>query len=115
MEWEDRLAEWREELALFDRLEGWIPLADAVERVGVSRSTLRNWYRSGQIRSRLADGPYGPQRLVHVDEVEARAARSPRLRNRAEDAIALEAKVVLLQHRVDQLELRLAALEGRDG
>ena len=42
----------------------------------------------------------------------ARAGKSPRLQRRAEREIGVEAQMVLLQRRVDQLELRLAALEG---
>lgn len=110
--WEERIDRWRTELELFDRLEGWVPLADAVERTGVSRSTLRNWYRNGQIRSRLEDGPYGPQRLVQVGEVTERAARSPRIAKQAAAQIGLEAEMALLRHRVDLLERRLDAVEG---
>jgi len=113
MTWEERLERWREELDLFDTLDGWVTLPEAAERVGVSRSALRTWYRSGQIRSRLVDGPHGPQRLVHVDEVARRAESSPRLRARTEREVALEAQVALLRHRLDQLEIRLRHLEGR--
>lgn len=109
--WEERIDRWRAELELFDRLEGWVPLADAVERTGVSRSSLRNWYRNGQIRSRLEDGPYGPQRLVQIDEVNERASRSPRIARHAAAQIGLEAEVALLRHRIDLLDRRLAALE----
>ncbi len=109
--WEERIEQWRAELELFDRLEGWVPLAEAVERIGVSRSTLRNWYRNGQIRSRLEDGPYGPQRLVQIDEVTDRAARSPRIAKQAAAQVGLEAEVALLRHRIDLLERRLSALE----
>ena len=111
--WEDRIDQWRAELELFDRLEGWVPLAEAVERTGVSRSTLRNWYRTGQIRSRLEDGPYGPQRLVQIDEVTARAGRSPRIARNAAAQVGLEAEVALLRHRLHLLERRLSALEAR--
>ena len=113
--WEKRLEQWRAELDLFDRLEGWVPLAEAVERTGVSRSTLRNWYRHGQVRSRLEDGPYGPQRLVQIDEVTERAARSPRIARHAAAQVGLEAEVALLRHRVDLLERRLSALEATSG
>ena len=114
MSWEDRLDQWRSELELFDQLHGWVPLNEASERTGVSRSALRSWYRGGQIRSRLIDGPHGPQRLVHIDEVAARADASPRIRNRTERSLALEAQVALLRHQVTELELRLAALENAD-
>lgn len=114
-DWEARLAAWREELELLARVDDttWVPLAEAQARVGVSRSALRSWYRNGEIASRLVDGPHGPQRLVPLDAVLARAERSARIRKRSEREISLEAQVALLRHRVDQLEIRLAALEGR--
>jgi hypothetical protein len=114
-DWEERLEHWRTELDLFAQLEDspWVPLARAEAETGVSRSALRSWYRNGEIPSRLVDGPNGPQRLVPLDAVVERAARSPRIQRRAEREIGLEAQVALLRHRVDQLELRLAALERR--
>ena len=113
MRWEERLDQWRSELALFEQLEGWVPLVEASERTGVSRSALRTWYRTGQVRSRLIDGPHGPQRLVNLAEVGARADASPRVRANAERELALEAQVTLLRHRVEELEIRLSAVEGR--
>ena len=110
--WEERIEQWRAELELFGRLEGWVPLAEACARTGVSRSTLRNWYRNRQIRSRLEDGPYGPQRLVQIDEVNERASRSPRIARHAAAQIGLEAEVALLRHRVDLLERRLYTIEA---
>lgn len=114
-EWEDRIDRWRDELRLYAELDDtrWVPLAEAEAEAGVSRSALRTWYRGGQIRSRLVDGPNGPQRLVPLDDVIERAERSPRIRKRAEREVSLEAQVALLRHRVDELELRLAALEKR--
>ncbi len=114
-EWEDRLSRWQDELRLFAQLEDtpWVSLAQAEAETGVSRSALRSWYRNGEIESRLVDGPNGPQRLVPLDAVVERAAQSPRIQRRAEREIGLEAQVTLLRHRIDQLELRLAALERR--
>jgi transposase len=114
-EWDERLDRWRTELELFAQLEEspWVPLARAEAESGVSRSALRSWYRNGEIPSRLVDGPNGPQRLVPLDAVLERAARSPRIQRRAEREVSLEAQVALLRHRIDQLELRLAALERR--
>jgi transposase len=114
-EWEERLERWWTELELFAQLEEspWVPLARAEAETGVSRSALRAWYRNGEIPSRLVDGPNGPQRLVPLDAVLDRAARSPRIQRRAEREVSLEAQVALLRHRVDQLELRLASLERR--
>jgi transposase len=114
-DWEERLDRWRTELELFAQLEEspWVPLARAEAETGVSRSALRAWYRNGEIPSRLVDGPNGPQRLVPLNAVLDRAARSPRIQRRAEREVSLEAQVALLRHRVDQLELRLASIERR--
>jgi transposase len=115
MTWEDRLDEWELELELAAQLEGsdWVTLEKAAAETGVSRAALRSWYRDGQIPSRLVDGPHGPQRLVPLAVVAERAEASPRLRRAAERRISDEAQLELLRHRVDQLELRLAALERR--
>lgn len=115
MEWEDRLDAWETELELAAQIEGsdWVTLERAAADTGVSRAALRTWYRTGQIPSRLADGPHGPQRLVPLAMVSARAEASPRLRRTAERRLADEAQLEILRHRVDQLELRLAALEKR--
>jgi len=115
MEWEDRLDTWELELELASQLEGsdWVTLERAAAETGVSRAALRNWYRTGQIPSRLVDGPHGPQRLVPLTPVATRAEASPRLRRSAQRQLDHEAQLEILRHRVDQLELRLAALESR--
>ena len=115
MDWEDRLDEFELELELAAQLEGsdWVTLDRAAAETGGLRAALRNWYRTGQIPSRLVDGPHGPQRLVPLGVVAERAEASPRLRHSAERRLADEAQLELLRHRVDQLELRLAALERR--
>src|SRR6266481_9437165 len=115
MDWEDRLDEWELKLHLTAQLEGsdWVTLERAAADTGVSRAALRSWYRTGQIPSRLVDGPHGPQRLVPLTLVAARAEASPRLRRTAERRLADQAQLEILRHRVDQLELRLAALESR--
>jgi hypothetical protein len=114
VEWEDRIDQWELELELTAQLEGsdWVTLERAAIATGASRAALRTWYRTGQIPSRLADGPHGPQRLVPLDPVAARAKASPRLRRSADRRLADQAQLEILSHRVDQLELRLAALEG---
>ncbi len=116
MDWEDRLDEWELEVDLAARLEGsdWVTLERAAAGTGASRAALRSWYRTGQIPSRLVDGPHGPQRLVPLAVVAARAEASPRLRRSAQRRLADEAQLEILRHRVDQLELRLAALERRE-
>jgi transposase len=115
MDWEDRLDEWELEIELSAQLEGsdWVPLDRAAAETGASRAVLRTWYRTGQIPSRLVDGPHGPQRLVPLALVAARAEASPRLRRTAERRLADQAELEILRHRIDQLELRLAALEQR--
>ena len=115
MDWEDRLDDWELELELAAQLEGsaWVTLERAAAETGASRAALRTWYRSGQIPSRLVDGPHGPQRLVPLAMVASRAEASPRLRRTAERRLADQAELEILRHRIDQLELRLAALEQR--
>jgi hypothetical protein len=115
MDWEDRLDEWELELQLTAQLDGseWVTLERAATETGVSRAALRSWYRTGQIASRLVDGPHGPQRLVPLDVVAARAEASPRLRKSVERRLGDEAQLEILRHRVDRLELRLAELERR--
>jgi len=115
VEWEDRLDAWELELELASQLEGsdWVTLDRAAAGTGASRAALRTWYRTGQIPSRLVDGPHGPQRLVPLALVAERAQASPRLRRSAERRLADQAELEILRHRVDQLELRLAALEQR--
>ena len=107
--------QWDAARALFAQLEGttWVPLARAEAETGVSRSALRSWYRSGDIPSRLVEGSNGPQRIVPLDAVVERAGRSPRIQRRAEREIGLEAQVALLRDRLEQVERRLAAIEGR--
>jgi transposase len=115
MDWEDRLDEWELELELSAQLEGsdWVTLDRAADQTGASRAALRTWYRTGQIPSRLVDGPHGPQRLVPLALVAARAEASPRLRHTAQRRLADQAELEILRHRLDQLELRLATLEQR--
>jgi hypothetical protein len=112
-DWDARLATWRDELELFAQLDGrsWVPVAVAESETGVSRSALRSWYRNREIPSRLIDGPNGPQRLVPLDAVIERAAKSPRLQRRAERELTLEAQVAVMHHRLNELEMRLAAME----
>jgi transposase len=116
MDWEDRLDEWEMELELSAQLDGseWVTLEKAAAETGVSRAALRTWYRTGQIPSRLVDGPHGPQRLVPLAVVAERAEASPRMRKTTERRLSDEAQLEILRHRIDQLELRLAALERRD-
>jgi hypothetical protein len=78
--------QWGREFAIERELAGlstdpeatWVSLAEAERRAGVSRSTLRAWYRTGQVASRLTPGPHGLQRLVPLEIVLDKASRSPR-------------------------------------
>jgi transposase len=115
--WDDRLDAWELELELTARLadSDWVTLERAAADIGASRAALRTWYRTGQIPSRLVDGPHGPQRLVPLSLAAARAEASPRLRRSTERRLADAAEMEILRHRIDQLELRLAAVEERLG
>lgn len=88
----------------------WVTLAEAEVEASVSRSALRSWYRAGEIESVVLDGPHGPQRLVPLDAVLARAERSPRLRRRADREASLENQVAMLLARVEDLEAQVADL-----
>ena len=106
LDWEQALEAWSAEP------EGtWVTLAEAERQAGVSNSALRSWYRSGQVPSRLVDGPHGVQRLVPLEAVVQRAAQSPRIQRRIAGAVGLEAEVALLRHRVEELEARIRRLE----
>ncbi len=113
MAWEDRLDDWELQLELTAQYEGseWVTLERAAAQTGVSRAALRTWYRSGVLPSRLVAGPHGPQRLVPLAQVAARAEASPRLRQAAARRLAEEAEVEMLRHRLEVLEARLAAIE----
>jgi transposase len=106
LDWESAVAAWSSEP------EGtWVTLGEAERRAGVSNSALRSWYRTGQVPSRLVDGPHGVQRLVPLDGVLARAAQSPRIQRRIAGAVGIEAEVALLRRQVEELETRLRRLE----
>jgi transposase len=90
----------------------WVRLAEAETASGVSRSALRAWFRSGELASRVVDGPHGPQRLVPLEAVMERARQSPRIQRKAARAVGVEAEVVELRQRVAELERRVAALEA---
>ena len=110
VEWEALLEEWSAELD-GDR---WITLAEAEVETGMSRSALRSWYRSGQIRSRMVDGPNGPQRLVPRDAVRLRAALAARRKPgvKLDDEVGrLSSEVERLTQELESLSTRLADLE----
>ena len=102
-EWDDLLAQ----LAVQPLEDGWVTLAEASGATGVALSTLRSWYRSGQVASRMVVGVHGPQRLVPLEAVVDRALRSARGRRQLEHSRSLEAEVAALRQRVEALERRL--------
>lgn len=107
LDWEKALDAWANEP------EGtWVTLAEAERQAGVSNSALRSWYRSGQVPSRLVDGPHGVQRLVPLEVVAERAAKSPRIQRRIAGAVGLEAEVAILRQQVADLTERVRRLEG---
>lgn len=87
--------------------EGWVTLAEAQSATGVSRSTLRSWYRRGDIPATMIVGVHGPQRLVRLDAVIERSLQSARARRQLEHARSLEAEVASLRQRVQALERHL--------
>jgi len=105
--WEEAVAAWSAEPG-----GNWVTLGKAERQVGVSKSALRSWYRTGQVPSRLVDGPHGVQRLVPLDAIIERAAGSPRIQRRLAGGVGLEAEVALLRRQVEELERRLRRLEA---
>jgi hypothetical protein len=87
--------------------DGWVTLEEASSAAGVSRSTLRSWYRTDQIPSRMVAGVHGPQRVVPLDAVIDRALRSSRVRRQLEHARSLQAEVEALHQRIEAIERHL--------
>ncbi len=115
--------------------EQWVPAAEAADTAGISLGTVRRWYQSGDLPSRLEDG----KRHVPLDEVMARATKAtPRpapsseptstdlvvqtalanmhdlanqLAEARERAGALDATVKHLQERLDEVRKRTTQLE----
>jgi transposase len=102
-EWDELL----ERLAGHELGEGWVGLPEASAAAGVSRSTLRSWYRSDKVASRMVPGVHGPERRVRMEEVLERASRSAQLARRLDEAGATQAVLADLLRRVAALEARL--------
>jgi hypothetical protein len=64
----------------------WVTPGDAAKEVGVSVTTIRDWYRSGAIESKT--GPSG--RIVDVDQVREQAMgfTAPRHKSGLQDRVA---------------------------
>jgi excisionase family DNA binding protein len=103
VDWDDLLGE----LANQPIEEGWVTLEEAAGATGVSRSTLRSWYRSGRIPARMIAGAHGPQRIVPLAAVLDRALASPRSRRQLEHARSFEAELEELRRRVETIERHL--------
>lgn len=101
----------------------WVNLSEAAAAAGVSRSTLRAWYRDGRLPSRLVPGPNGPMREVPLEPVLERARLGERLAaaaarpatapasddDRDAAVAALEAALLRAEARADRAELALRA------
>ena len=103
----DRWDRLLEDLASHPVEEGWVTLEEAVDATGVSRSTLRSWYRSGRIPSRMVAGIHGPQRIVPLAVVIDQVLTSPRARRQLEQARTLHAEVAELRQRLERIERHL--------
>jgi predicted site-specific integrase-resolvase len=102
-EWDSLL----EQLAGHELGDGWVSLSEAALASGVSLSTLRSWYRSGKVASRMVPGVHGPERRVRLDEVADRSSRSARLSRQWQATVATEAVLADLLARVAAIEARL--------
>ena len=96
----------------------WITLAEAADEAGVSRSTLRAWYRDGQVPSQLEPGPHGPQRTVPRELVLERALKArgrldhdPAPARRPDSVTTVEAILADAARREERLQARIAELE----
>ena len=87
--------------------EGWVTLEEAVAATGLSRSTLRSWYRTGRIPSRMVGGVHGPQRIVALSSVIDQALGSARSRRQLDHARSLQAEVEELRDRLARIERHL--------
>jgi transposase len=106
----DRWDRFLGDLASHPIEEGWVTLDEAVDATGVSRSTLRSWYRSGRIPSRMVAGAHGPQRIVPLSVVIDQALASPRSRRQLEQARTLQSEVDELRRRLERIERHLGLM-----
>jgi transposase-like protein len=107
VDWDDLLAKLEQQPAV----QGWVTLDEAAAASGVSRSTLRSWYRTDQIPSRMVPGLHGPRRLVPLDAVLDRTMRSSRLHRQLDAARAVDAELAELRRRLERVE-RLLGLDS---
>ncbi|HEV2368956.1 MAG TPA: hypothetical protein VGR90_03725 [Acidimicrobiales bacterium] len=107
----DRLLE---QLDAHEMGEGWVSLTEAAGAAGVSLSTLRSWYRTGQIRSGMVGGVHGPERRVFLEDVIDRSLRSKRLSRQLDQARSREDRIEDLARRVAAIEARLGLTPAGD-
>lgn len=103
VDWDGLLAQLAEQ----PQEEGWVTLEEASGATGVARSTLRSWYRSGQLPSRMVAGRFGPQRCVPLDAVLDRALRSRRIQRQLDQARSVQAEIDELRQRLARIERHL--------
>lgn len=104
----DELLERLDAAGAGDEADGeWVSLGEAASGGAVSVPTLRSWYRSGKIRSRMVLGPHGPERRVPMDDVIEQAQRSARLARRVDQERSADYLVSWLLRRVAALEAHL--------
>lgn len=103
----DRWDRLLSDLARHPAEEGWVTLDEAAQATGVSRSTLRSWYRAGRIPSRMVAGVHGPQRIVPLSLVVDQALASPRARRHLEAARTQQAEIDELRDRIERIERHL--------
>jgi transposase len=95
------------ELASAPVEEGWVTLEEAAGSTGVSKSTLRSWYRGNRIPSRMVAGVHGPQRVVPLDAVIGQALSSSRTRRQLEQVLDLRTEINELRQRLERVERHL--------
>jgi hypothetical protein len=100
--------EWDELVAAMEPPR-WATLAEAAAAAGVSKSTLRSWYRAGKLDSRMVPGPNGPQREVPLSTVLSLARVGERL---GKDAMDPAAAVAALEHALLRAEARADRAEA---
>lgn len=88
----------------------WVTLKAAHEQTGASISAMRNWYRAGEIDTKDQKSRYGTEKLVRLDQVQARVAA---FRPDPAPPLGLPSLADALRMLADATE-RIAALEAEN-